>query len=135
MKSKKKTICWFIAIVVIMIILAWIYHINQPKAVSGWKTVSVEVVDDQSSVKTYELKTDADTLKDLMDEMVTTEDFTYEGSDSSMGFYINTINGTTADYSKNAAYWAIYVNGDYGQYSADKQPVNDQDAFKLVYEQ
>ena len=68
-----------------------------------------------------------------MDELTKTSDFTYQGSTSSYGLYIETVNGVTADFSKDGAYWSIYVNGEYGQYSADQQPVQDKDEFKLVY--
>ena len=61
-------------------------------------------------------------------------DFTYEGSDSEYGLYIESVNGLKADYNVDKAYWAIYVNGEYGQLGADTQPVNDGDSFKLAYE-
>ena len=46
---------------------------------------------------------------------------------------INKINGQSAVYDTDGAYWSIYVNGEYGQYGADSQPVNDGDAFKFEY--
>ena len=55
------------------------------------------------------------------------------GSDSEYGLFITSINGITADGS-DGAYWSIYVNGEYGQYGADSQPVNDGDAFSFRYE-
>jgi len=50
-----------------------------------------------------------------------------------MGLYITTVNGVTADFDKDGAYWSIMVNGEYGQYGADSQPVADGDEFQLVY--
>ena len=47
-----------------------------------------------------------------------------------LSFYVN---GIKADDSKKT-YWAIYVNGDYSQYGADSQPVNDGDAYALRLE-
>ena len=69
-----------------------------------------------------------------MDELVKTTDFTYEASKSEYGLYIEAINGLKADYTADGAYWAIYVNGEYGQYGADQQPVNSGDKYSLVYE-
>ena len=69
-----------------------------------------------------------------MDELMKTTDFTYEGSISEYGLYINSINKLEAKYDDNGAYWAIYVNGEYGQYGADAQPVNDGDVFRFAYE-
>ena len=68
-----------------------------------------------------------------MDELTKNTDFTYEGEDSEYGFMINKINGQSAVYDTDGAYWSIYVNGEYGQYGADSQPVNDGDAFKFEY--
>ena len=68
-----------------------------------------------------------------MDELKE-DGFTYEGSDSDYGLFINSINGLEANYDTDGAYWAIYVNGDYGQYGADSQPVADGDSFGFVYE-
>ena len=39
-----------------------------------------------------------------------------------------------SDYAEDGAYWAIYVNGAYGEYGADSQPVADGDAFSFIYE-
>jgi len=61
-------------------------------------------------------------------------DFTYEGSTSEYGLYIISINGLTPDYEKDGAYWSIYVNGEYGQYGADAQPVADGDTYRFAYE-
>lgn len=104
------------------------------KTAVGSKKVELEVVDDQNEVKTYSIQTDGEYLTDVMDELTKTSDFTYQGSTSTYGLYLETVNDLTADFNKDGAYWAIYVNGEYGQYSADQQPVQDNDDFKLIYE-
>jgi hypothetical protein len=132
-QNKKKTICWCIGIAAAAVIMICIYCLCRPKASVGSKNVELEVVDDQNEIKTYQIQTDGEYLSDVMDELTKTSDFTYQGSTSSYGLYIETVNGVTADFSKDGAYWSIYVNGEYGQYSADQQPVQDKDEFKLVY--
>ena len=92
------------------------------------------VVDDKGASKEYKGKTDTQFLKGLMDELKAKGDFTYEGTDGEYGLYIDSVNGLKADYNVDKAYWAIYVNGEYGQLGADTQPVNDGDSFKLAYE-
>ena len=47
---------------------------------------------------------------------------------------VEVVNGESAIYATDNAYWAFYVNGDYCQYGVDSQPVNDQDAFSIRYE-
>ena len=111
-----------------------IYKLASPKPAEGTKSVIVEVADDNGEIKTYEAKTDAEYLKDLMDELAKATDFSYEGGDGQFGLYITSINGIEAIYENDGAYWAIYVNGEYGSYGADQQPVNDGDTFRFAYE-
>ena len=41
------------------------------------------------------------------------------GEDSDYGLYVKTVNGETADYDKDGAYWAFYVNGEYAMTGVD----------------
>ena len=66
-----------------------------------------------------------------MDE---TEGLTYSGTESDFGMMVEVVNGEQAIYAEDNAYWAIYVNGEYGNYGIDSQPVNDGDVYSLVYE-
>lgn len=95
------------------------------------KSVTVEVVNDKGESKVYDIKSDAATLYDAIKA---TEGLTLEGNVGDYGFYITAVNGVTADFDKDKAYWAFYVNGEYGQTSVDTQPIANGDTFKLVYE-
>ena len=46
---------------------------------------------------------------------------------------INTVNGETADFNTDGAYWSFYVNGEYCNYGISEQPVEDGDAFQIIY--
>jgi len=61
------------------------------------------------------------------------EGLTYSGTEGAYGLMIDTVNGETADYSVDASYWSFNVNGEYCNYGIDQQPVNDGDAFSIVY--
>ena len=89
-------------------------------------TLTVTYSDETSDI--YEIDTTAEYLKDAVDGTVE-----LGGSDGDYGFYIESVNGETADYAADGAYWAIFVNGDYGMYGIDEQPVTDGDAYALVY--
>ena len=43
------------------------------------------------------------------------------------------VDGERAAWEENGAYWAIYVGEEYGMTGVDETPVNDGDAFSLVY--
>ena len=139
MSNQKKTNPALIVVPIVILVIgagvfAAIYFLNKPKAQEGTKAYTFIVVDKDGNSKEYTGKTDAEYLRGLMDEIKADGDFSYEGSDGDYGLYITTVNGVTADYDADGAYWSIYVNDEYGQYGADQQPVADGDTFKLCYE-
>lgn len=101
------------------------------KETKGAKAVTVTVVDNNQAETSYSVNTDAEFLSQVFDEI---DDLSVEGTTSEYGLYIETVNGLTADYATDGAYWSIYVNGEYGQYGADSQPVADGDTYTLQYE-
>lgn len=133
----KKSILLVCLLLAAAAVLALVFHFASAKNVQkGSKECSLTVTDDTGTSKTYECSTDAEYLRQLMDELSAdqTQEFSYEGSEGQYGLFINTVNGLTADYDKDHAYWAIYVDGEYAQNGADTQPVNDGDKFELKYE-
>ena len=129
-KSNKKIAIAITVLAAIIVIFAVIYVIAKPKANQGSKAVTIEVTDNEGKITTYETKTDAEYLGEVFAEI---DDLTVEGTEGDYGLYIDTVNGLTADYAEDGAYWSIYVNGEYGSYSADQQPVADGDVYGLVY--
>ena len=103
-----------------------------PKTTEGSKNVTLSVVSESGDSTTYETKTDALVLQELMDELKE-EGFTYGGAESEYGLMVDTINGVRADYTLDGAYWSFYVNDSYCNYGISEQPVNDGDAFSIVY--
>ena len=97
----------------------------------GSKNIIIEVKDSEGNVTTYEVTTDAEFLRQAMDEA---EGLTYDGSDSEFGMMVEVVNGEQAIYAEDNAYWAFYVNGEYGNYGIDSQPVTDGDTYSIVYE-
>lgn len=130
-KSNKKLIIISAVVVALIAVFVAMYLIFSPSAVAGAKSITVTVVDDNGSETAYEADTDAAYLSEVFDEI---DGLTVEGEEGDYGLFIRAVNGLTADYDKDGAYWSIYVNGEYGQYGADSQPVNDGDAYSLVYE-
>lgn len=133
MNNKKGIIIGIVALVVVILAGVGIYAKFGPKTASGSKSYTLTVVAEDGTETTYEGKTDAEVLHELLDEVAANEDFTYEGSDGDYGFFVETVNGGKAD-TNAGSYWAIYVNGEYGQYGVDEQPVADGDSFKLAFE-
>lgn len=132
--NTKKIIIGVVIFAIAAVLLAGVYYFFGPKAMKGAKEYTLEVVDDAGKVTKYEARTDAEYLRQALEELEEVKDFSLEGEDGEYGLYIQTVNDLSADFMTDGAYWAVYVNGEYGMYSVDEQPVTDGDAYRLVYE-
>lgn len=130
-KSSKKIVIAGVIIAALIAIFAGVYFLLAPKANVGAKSITLTVIDDTGAETVYDVNTDAEYLVEVFDEV---EGLTVEGDDGDYGLYINTVNGVTADFNADGAYWSIYVNGEVGMNGASSQPVVDGDTYSLVYE-
>ena len=129
MKNKKKLLGLGVLIIVIAA-FAIIYGRFSEKPVEGSKAVTIEVINSNEESTVYEVQTDAEYLQQAMDEA---EGLEYSGTEGDFGLMIDTVNGETAVYETDAAYWGFFVNGEYCNYGISEQPVEDGDAFQIVY--
>lgn len=129
-KSNKKVIVAVVVLVVLVAALLVVFNLFKEKPVEGSKAITLEVVNEASETKEYEVHTDAEYLLDAMKDA---KDLTFDGETGDYGYSLFTINGETHDWNVDGSYWAIYVNGDYGNYSVDTQPVADGDVFRFEY--
>lgn len=129
-KSNKKIIIGVIALVALIAVLAGVYFAFSAKPVAGSKSITIEVVNKAQESTVYEVQTDAEYLRQAMEEA---EGLTFVGEEGPYGLSISTINGERADYTLDGAYWGFSVNGEYCNYGVDSQPVLDGDAFAITY--
>lgn len=94
------------------------------------KLITLSVTYDDGEEETFTIATEAEYLKEAVELALT-----IEGTTGDYGYTLTSVNGVTADFAAgDNAYWAIYVNGEYGMHSLDTQPVTDGDSYALVYE-
>lgn len=55
------------------------------------------------------------------------------GEDSAYGFYLKTVEGVTADYDTDGAYWALYKGGEYLMTGMESTPIADGEHYEIVY--
>ena len=127
---KNKKIGGAVLLVVLVAAFALIYGAFSEKPVEGSKAITVEVINQVGDSKEYEVKTDAEFLMEAVEE---TEDLEVLGQEGPYGMMIESVNGETAIYETDGAYWSIMVNGEYGMNGIDTQPIEDGDVFQLVY--
>lgn len=131
-KMNKKVIIGVVALVAVIAVLAVVYFVFREKPVEGAKAITIEVIGKDSDSTVYEVHTDALYLRQAMEEA---EGLEFSGTESEeYGLMVETINGVTADFAADGAYWSFYVNDTYCNYGVDSQPVEDGDAFVIKYE-
>lgn len=129
--SNKKIILGIVALVAVIAALAVVFCVFRAKPVEGSKAIVIEVIDDEQQTTTYDVKTDAEYLYEAMQEA---DGLTFDGEETEFGFTLYTVNGLEADFTKDSAYWSLYVNGEYGMNGVSSQPVLDGDTYTFKYE-
>ncbi len=129
-KTNRKIIIGAAILVVLIAAFLIIFNVLRDKPAKGSKSVTLEVLNQENQTSEYSVQTDAEFLRQAMEEA---EGFTFDGEEGQYGFTLFTINGETHDWNVDGSYWAVYVNGEYGQYGIDSQPVKDGDVFRFEY--
>ena len=80
----------------------------------GEKSFVTEVVDADSNTVRFTVQTNEKTVGEALQKLGV-----IDGEEGDYGLYIKTVNGTTADFSKDNTYWAFYVDGEYAMTGAD----------------
>lgn len=127
MKNKKT---WIAIIAVVLVVVLAVVAVNamKPKASGDTKNITVTVVHKDGSEKVFTYATEEANLGAVL-----LNEGLVEGEDSSFGLMITTVDGETASWDEDQSYWALFIGEEYATTGADQTPVNDGDAFKLVY--
>lgn len=129
MKNSKKIIA-LAAVVLAAVLMFFAYNAFKPQTSAGSKSLTIEVINAAQESVVYNVKTDAEFLQGAMDAA---EGLEYTFSEGPYGPMIETINGESAIYETDGAYWSFYINGDYCNYGISEQPVTDGDAFQIIW--
>lgn len=128
MKNKKLLGAGLLVILIALFAIA--YGAFREKPVEGSKTIAIEVVNQEDESKEYEVHTDAEFLRQAMEEA---EGLEFSGQESEYGMMVEIVNGESAVYDKDGAYWSFMVNGEMCNNGIDTQPVEDGDKFQIIY--
>ena len=127
MKNKKLVIA-VVALVAVVAILMGVYFATRPATSQGAKEITVTVVHKDGSEKVFTYRTDEEFLGPVIlgEGLVVGEQGPY-------GLRISAVDGETAVYETDGAYWALFVGEEYAMSGADTTAIADGDVFKLVY--
>ena len=85
------------------------------------------VTDLDGKVTKFQIKTDKTVVGDALLELNL-----IAGDKSSYGLYVKTVNGITADYDKDKAYWAFYIDGQYASTGVDATKITPDATYGFV---
>lgn len=94
---------------------------------TGAHSVQIEVKIGSKSV-TLDVKSDKDNLADIL-----TESGLAEGDVTEYGLYIKKVNGISADYDADGAYWSLCKNGEITSVGASQITISNGEHYELAY--
>ena len=93
----------------------------------GKTAFNFEVTDMDGTTTKFLIKTDKEIVGEALQELGV-----IAGEDSTYGLMVSTVNGITADYNKDKAYWAFYVNGEYAAKGVDQTEIDTSATYAFV---
>jgi len=118
-KNAKNIILAALLLVVLAGIFIVIWLTTKPKTEAGGKTITVSVIGLDGEVAEHSITTDEEFLADALREAKL-----IDGVDSGLGFMVTSVDGVTADDSKEQ-WWKLTVGGEFSEYGASDLPIKD----------
>ena len=125
----KKTWIALAAFVVLVAVLLTVFFLTRPETEAGAKEITVTVIHADGSSKNFTYHTDEEYLGALLlaEGLIT-------GSEGQYGLVIESVDGESADWEKDQAYWSLYEGEAYANQGVSKTPGREGATYKLVYE-
>lgn len=126
--KNKKALWAVVALVLVAAVLAGVYIATRPQTTKFDKTFTLTIVHADGSEVPHTIATNEEYLGAELQKAGI-----IAGEMGEFGLYIQTVDGETADYEKDGAYWAFYVGEEYAMLGIDQTPIEDGATYKLVY--
>ena len=125
-KNTKKVILAVVALVAVIAVLFSVYWFTKGKTSAGSKTITIDVIHKDESVKTFTEKTEREFLGQVLADRKIVE-----GEEGPYGLFITTVDGEVAD-DGNQEWWCLTKDGGQVNTSADQTPIADGDKYELT---
>ena len=125
-KTNKKGLIALVAVLVLAAAALIVWRVTRPAVQQGGKEITVNIDHLNGDDTSYTIVTDAEYLRGALEQ----EDL-IEGTESEYGLYVLTVDGETADESKQE-WWGYSVNGAFAELGVDSQPVADGDVYDFA---
>lgn len=123
--KNKKVLSLIIALIVAVAAFAVVYYNFLPQGTTDGKTITVEVITDETT-NSYTVETEEEFLRGALEQ-----ENLASGVDSDYGLYILTVDGITADDSIQQ-WWYVTVNGEMAETGVDWIVVEDGASYELT---
>ena len=125
-KNKKKYLIAFGMLIVAVVVMLAVYTQYKPKPVQGAKEITVEVVVPKEDSKDFTLHTDAEYLRQALEEIDL-----IKGSESEFGLFLTEVNGRVADDQKQE-WWCITKDGAQVNNGVDTIAISDGEHYEIT---
>ena len=130
MSKKTRNIIIAVAVLLVLVVgLLAVHRLNSPAAVEGSKTITLQIVHADGSEKTVTMHTDSENLLGALLE----QEGLIEGEGEGSSFYVTTVDGETADWDADQAFWSFTKDGEWLETGANDTMIQDGDHFEFTY--
>ncbi len=125
-KNFKGSLLALAALVLLVIAMVLVYNQFKPKPIEGAKEVAVEVIIPDEETKEFTLHTDAEYLRQALEEANL-----IKGTESEYGLFIKEVNGHAAN-DANQEWWCITKGGQQINNGVDTIAIADGDHYEIT---
>jgi hypothetical protein len=126
-QTMKKKLFPILGLVLAAALLFGLWYAAKPEAQTGSKALTVEVIHGNGEAKTFDFRTDAQTLADALVEQEIVED-----NQGAYGLYILTADGETVNEAAQE-WWCITKNGESMTTGASDTVIADGERYELTF--
>lgn len=128
MKKNGKLLCGILCLAAVMVLFFDIYSATRPAVTQGSKSIVVQVVHKDGTIKELTYHTDGEYLGTVLQE-----EGLIQGEMGQFGLYITEVDGERAVYEEDAAYWAFFQGEAYASQGVDLTPITEGSRYSFVY--
>ena len=126
---KKKSIIALILFALLLGAVFAVWKLNRPVPTTGQKEITLGVVHGDGSSAEFPIKTDSENLRGALEQV----DGLVDGEESTYGLMVLTVDGETADWSRDQSWWCLTRNGERLDTGVDSTVIADGEHYEFTY--
>lgn len=125
----KRGVLWLpAAFCALALVLGLLWYGFRPEAAGGVKSVTVSVTHGDGTTRDFSYRTDRAFLGELL-----REEGLISGTEGPYGLFVDTVDGETADYGQNGAWWRLTEEGLDADAGVDQIALRDGGTYGWIY--